>query len=72
MSAGFGKERVTGHLIRLERLLDNLERHQPERHFRNAAKECLLASRAVIDSVIGTLEEEKDAPAARRIDISKE
>ncbi|MGM0881557.1 MAG: hypothetical protein ACQEXQ_11050 [Bacillota bacterium] len=59
-------------LIRLERLLENLERHQAKRHVRNAVKEWLLASRSVIDSVIDTMEKEKDTPVARKINISKE
>lgn len=59
-------------LIRLERLLENLERHQAKQHVRNAVKEWLLASRSVIDSVIDTIEEEKDTPVARKINISKE
>ncbi|RCW43012.1 hypothetical protein [Paenibacillus prosopidis] len=59
-------------LIRLERLLENLERHQAKRHVRNAFKEWLLASRTVIDSVIDTMEKEKDTPVARKINISKE
>lgn len=60
------------HLIRMERLFENLERYQAERHVRNALKEWLLASRSVIDSVIDTIEEEKDTPVARKINISEE
>lgn len=59
-------------LLRVERLLENLERHQTKEHVKNAVKECLLASRSVIDSVIDTIEEEKAAPVARKINISKE
>lgn len=59
-------------LTRVERLLEHLERRQPERHVRSAVKEWLLASRAVIDSVIDTLEEESTVPKARKVKISEE
>lgn len=58
--------------IHIERLFGHLEQRQTDRHIRNAIKECLLASRSVIDSVIDTLEEEPSAPAARKIKISNE
>jgi len=60
------------HLIGMERLLENLERHQAERHVRNAVKEWLLASRSVIDSVIEAIDGEKDTQVARKINISEE
>lgn len=59
-------------LLRVERLLKSLERHQTKEHVKNAVKEWLLASRSVIDSVIDTIEEEKATPVARKINISKE
>ncbi|AYB44394.1 hypothetical protein [Paenibacillus lautus] len=59
-------------MLRLEQLLANLERHQTKEHVKNAIKEWLLASRAVIDSVIETIEEEKEAPVARKINILDE
>jgi len=59
-------------MIRLELLLANLERHQTKEHVKNAVKEWLLASRSVIDSVIDTFEEEREAPVARKINISDE
>jgi len=59
-------------MIRLELLLANLERHQTKEHVKNAVKEWLLASRSVIDSVIDTIEEEREAPVARKINISDE
>ncbi|MEK6991834.1 hypothetical protein NST08_16390 [Paenibacillus sp. FSL K6-1566] len=59
-------------MLRLEQLLANLERHQTKEHVKNAVKEWLLASRSVIDSVIDTIEEEKEAPVARKINISDE
>nr|WP_243735319.1 hypothetical protein [Paenibacillus turpanensis] len=55
-----------------ERFLGQLEQNQPEKHVRNAMKEWLLASRAVIDSMIDTMEEESGPPAARKISISSE
>ncbi|KKO54821.1 hypothetical protein [Paenibacillus sp. DMB20] len=57
-------------LLRLERLLENLERHQTKEHVKNAVKEWLLASRSVIDSVIDTIGEEREAPVARKIKIN--
>lgn len=57
-------------MLRLERLLENLERHQTKEHVKNAVKDWLLASRSVIDSVIDTIEEEKEAPVARKIKIN--
>lgn len=69
---GSGLERVLENLDTVERLLRHLERREPERHVKNAVKEWLLASRAVIDSVIDTLEEEPGHPTARKINISKE
>ncbi|WP_373232403.1 hypothetical protein [Cohnella sp.] len=71
-SAGFGMERVLENLERMERLLGHLERHQTKRHVKNAFKEWLLASSSVINSIIDTLEEEQDTPAARKIKISTE
>ncbi|USB35166.1 hypothetical protein [Paenibacillus sp. YPG26] len=71
-ASGFGLRRTLEGLATMERFLDQLEQHQPEKHVRNAMKEWLLASRAVIDSVIDTLEEEPSSPAARKITISKE
>lgn len=59
-------------MLRLELLLANLERHQTKEHVKNAVKEWLLASRSVIDSVIDTIEEEREAPVARKINISDE
>lgn len=59
-------------MLRLELLLANLERHQTKEHVKNAVKEWLLASRSVIDSVIDTFEEEREAPVARKINISDE
>ncbi|MBU5349661.1 hypothetical protein [Paenibacillus lautus] len=59
-------------LLRVERLLESLERHQTKEHIKNAVKEWLLASRSVIDSVIDTIEEEKAPPVTRKINISKE
>lgn len=58
-SAELRRERVMENLLRVERLLENLERHQTKEHVKNAVKEWLLASRSVIDSVIDTIEEEK-------------
>lgn len=69
---GFGLERALEGLTYVERFIGHLEQHQPERHIRNAMKEWLLASRTVIDSVIDTLEEVPNPPAARKITISKE
>lgn len=66
------RERVMENLLRVERLLESLERHQTKEHVKNAVKEWLLASRSVIDSVIDTIEEEKAPPVARKINISKE
>lgn len=57
-------------MLRLERLLENLERHQTKEHVKNAVKEWLLASRSVIDSVIDTIGEEREAPVARKIKIN--
>lgn len=71
-SAGLGMERMLENLSRVERLLENLERRQPERHVRNAVKEWLLASRAVIVSVMDTIEEESNVPKARKVNISDE
>ncbi|ANY71172.1 hypothetical protein [Paenibacillus ihbetae] len=59
-------------MLRLELLLANLERHQTKEHVKNAVKEWLLASRSVIDSVIDTIEEEREAPVARKINITDE
>lgn len=59
-------------ILRLEQLLANLERHQTKEHVKNAVKEWLLASRSLIDSVIDTIEEEQEAPVARKINISDE
>ncbi|RUT33658.1 hypothetical protein EJP77_08460 [Paenibacillus zeisoli] len=69
-----GLERAREGLSLVERFLEQLEHNQPERHFRNAMKEWLLASRAVIDSAIDTLEEEPSSPTetARKIPISKD
>lgn len=71
-SAGMGMERVLKSLVRVERLLGHLEEHQTRQHVKNAAKEWLLASRSVIDSLIDTLEEDKGPPTSRKINISKE
>ena len=57
-------------MLRLERLLENLERHQTKEHVKNAVKEWLLASRSVIDSIIDTIGEEREAPVARKIKIN--
>ncbi|MDQ0914885.1 hypothetical protein [Paenibacillus sp. V4I5] len=47
----------------MERLFGQLEQRQAKQHVRNSSvKECQQASRAVIDSVIDTLEEERYAP----------
>jgi len=70
--AGLGMERVLENLSRVERLLENLERRQPEQHVRNAVKEWLLASRAVIVSVMDAIEEEPNVPKARKVNISDE
>ncbi|UJF35569.1 hypothetical protein [Paenibacillus hexagrammi] len=78
-SASRGRERLLGHLDHVERLLGSLERHKPEQHLRNAVKEWLLASRAVVDSVIESLEggetesesESASSPASRKINIQE-
>ncbi|WP_433944753.1 hypothetical protein [Paenibacillus sp. SN-8-1] len=68
-----GLERAREGLSLAERFLEQLEHNQPERHIRNAMKEWLLASRAVIDSAIDTLEEPSTpTKTARKISISNE
>ncbi|MDQ0058774.1 hypothetical protein [Paenibacillus harenae] len=59
-------------LPRIERILKYLEQHQAEGHARTAIKEWLLASRAVIDSCIDSLEEKSNTPHARKINIKEE
>ncbi|CAG7659241.1 hypothetical protein ACFQI7_37640 [Paenibacillus allorhizosphaerae] len=59
-------------LTALERFFIHLERRQAKEHVTNGIKEWLLASRAVIDSVIDTLEEEQGRQTARKIEISKD
>ncbi|MCC0567344.1 hypothetical protein HN020_15490 [Brevibacillus borstelensis] len=56
--------------LQIEWLLEHLKRHQAGKHARNTVKEGLLASRAVIDSLIDLLEEPSRTPYARKIDIS--
>jgi hypothetical protein len=56
----------------IERILKHLERHQADGHARAAIKEWLLASRAVIDSCIDSLEKKPNAPQTRKIDIEEE
>lgn len=60
-SSGYRLERMLEHLDRVERLFGHLEQRQTKQHVRNSVKECLQAYRAVIDSVIDTLEEERYA-----------
>jgi hypothetical protein len=55
-------ERMLEHFERVERLFGHLEQRQAKQHVRSSVKEWLQASRAVIDSVIDTLEEERYAP----------
>lgn len=57
-----GLERAREGLSLVERFLEQLENNQPEKHLRNAMREWLLASRAVMDSAIDTLEEEPSSP----------
>jgi hypothetical protein len=55
-------ERLLEHFDRVERVFGHLEQRQAKQHVRNLVKECQQASRAVIDSVIDTLEEERYSP----------
>lgn len=71
-NAGAGLERILAGLTTVERLIGHMEQRQTEKHLKNAAKECLLASRSVIDSLIDTLEEEQRQPVARNIKIKDE
>lgn len=56
----------------IEWILKCLERHQADGHARTAMKEWLLASRAVIDSCIDSLERKSNASHTRKIDIAEE
>jgi len=62
-------ERVLENLAYVERLIGNLERGDTKEHLKSAAKECLLASKSVIDCLIDTLEEEQGSTNARKINI---
>ena len=65
------KEVMADRFDQFDRFLDNLEQRQAKQHTAEAVKELLLASRAVIDSVIDTLDLEQTQPDSQKTKRTK-
>ena len=65
------KEVMADRFDQFDRFLDHLEQRQAKQHTAKVVKELLLASRAVIDSVIDTLDLEQTQPDSQKTKRTK-